>query len=266
MLKDFLYFDEDLIKTYGQQMSDDFSTEYTSISTEKQTTIGVNLPGKFLGPLGMNSNHSKKSELTGVLIKTISDYYNKFEKALNNYNDDHPYLDFLENNDLSDLTSVGRSIVRVEGSFKIPEEFDPMEVIEEHKKMLMEYSPMDDDIDNALMNKWFVEKENVLVPLILTLGDENIKAFTKVNKNKFVVDYNLLEEHEDNDLIFLFKSNGYKKINKEEKVVFNMVKDFFCIPRSVRRNILKEDLNIDGFKDITMKEDYLEVEILSIYK
>lgn len=267
MLKDFLYYDEKAINKYGAQISEKFRVEYQSVRKEIEDQASINLGlEKGVGKLGSAYKNAEKQGFEGIILNSIVTRYNDFEEALESKQDTGLYLDFISNKELSDLTSVNRNIIKAEGYLYIPEEFDEMEMIEENKEILMKYYPMETEEENDFMNKWFIDKENLMVPLKIEFQahQDEVLGFAKVNKENFIVDYDNILQYEEEPLIFLFKSNGYRKVDKK-KVVFSMVRDYLSIPRSIRRRFsLKE--NIDGIEDIFIDQDYLDVEILAIYK
>lgn len=267
MLKDFLYYDEKAINKYGAQLSEKFQVEYQILRKEFQDQVGLNVGlNEGISKLGLDYKTAEKSGLEGVVLNSIATRYNDFEEALESKEDSGLYLDFLSNKDLTDLTSVTRNIIKAEGYLSIPEEFDKMEMIEENKELLIKYSPMDTEEENDFMKKWFIDKKNSMVPLKIEFQvDENTTlGFGKVNKENFIVNYDNILDHEEEPLIFLFKSNGYRKI-KDDKVVFSMVKDYLSISRSIRRQFALED-SIDGIDDIVINQNYLDIEILAIYR
>jgi len=261
-LKEFIYFDETLIREYGSQLSQNFLIEFKKINTETNEKTGLEL-GQDL-PVGAQMKKAKSQELEGILINTISNQYKNFEELLSNSD---VYLNFLENDEITDLTTAGRgTIVTVEGIFSIPSEFDKMELVDENKELIFQESPMDTEMANKFLEKIFIEKNNCFIPLKLKLGEEEVSAFAKINKNKFIKDYDLIDEFENEYLVFTFKSNGYRKI-KTDKVVFSMTKDLFGLSRSMRRELSKTSSEkIEGIEDIKMKENYLDIELIAIYK
>lgn len=266
MLKDFIYFNEDLINKYGCQVSDDFMYEFDKIKVGN--TKGGGFSGGFKGLVSLDANTGGSKELEGNIIKNVSTIYSKFEGALNERRGEvyFDFLDMKETDFYDDLTLVGRNLVTVEGKFMIPNDFDIMDITQQYKHMILEESLMDTSEEDEFIKKVFIDQEHIIVPIKLKLGDHEVNAFSKIRTDFLLTEYDDIDEYENEDLVFTFKSNGFKKVIKP-KIVYDVNKDFIKYPRAIRREFIKEKKSsIDGFNNIYMEEDYLDIEIITIYK
>lgn len=268
MFKSIIYYNEKLIYQYGSLISESFKYDIEKVIEENDKGFGLS---GGIGGVSANFKHNGKKGVQGNIRKNVNLTYSEFESALNNERGDS-YFDFVDydpKDEYQDLEYIGRNkIARVEGTFLIPEEFDIMHMIGENKNILMASFPMEDKDDEAIF-KNMLSKENTLVPLKLELPfpEKNLKAFCKANIENFLIDFDAIDDYENDDMVFLFKTNGIKKVNNSNgKIVFDIIKDFFGISRAIRRQIKDGDQTLDGLEDIRMTEDYIEIELIAIYR
>ena len=115
MFRSFIYLNEEKMYSYLRQIDKEFANQPTEISKRKtrEGTIGNGL-------LGMNTG--TETEEKRELVKDITKDYDRFEKKLDELGGTEYFDLVLEDYDLNTVPNM--SIVRLNGSFEIPEQFD----------------------------------------------------------------------------------------------------------------------------------------------
>lgn len=115
MFRSFIYLNEEKMYSYLRQIDKEFANQPTEVSKRKtrEGAIGNGL-------LGVNAG--TETEEKRELVKDITKDYDRFEKKLDEL-DGTEYFDLvLKDYDLNTVPNM--SIIRVNGSFEVPEQFD----------------------------------------------------------------------------------------------------------------------------------------------
>lgn len=119
MFRSFIYLDQEKMYSYLRQIDEDYANQPVELSKKK--TRGGLFGTDFLG-VNAGMEIEEKREVTKDVIKD----YDRFEKKLEELSGSE-YFDFAL--DDYDINTVPRmSIIRVNGSFEIPEQFDMFSV------------------------------------------------------------------------------------------------------------------------------------------
>ena len=140
-----------------------------------------------------------------------------------------------------DINTVPRmSIIRVNGSFEIPEEFDMFSVAQKFMPLIT--SQIETTSDNVM-------------------GDDELTIASKLSMGNLEEEYAELEEYNEQEVYMLCKVVGIMQKDKVE--IFNPLKDFIKLPRAVRMGM---DSDTQGMETILVDDPVLKVEVIAIYK
>ena len=211
--------------------------------------------------LGAGLGISTEDTVTGEFT-TNPDYdYNEFEQKLAII-EGEDYFDFIVNADAYDLTTLpSMKLMRINGTFSIPESFDVVNLIETFKPLLMgQIETKTENEQEALTS--FVGDASADIPILIDFDDVIISA--KLNAKNLHEDYTALEEYFDQDVNFLCKIVGISRRDHVE--VFNPLKDFIRLNRTLRRSMDFSSANNIGLEPIVVDGPVLKVEVIAIYK
>lgn len=249
MFRSFIYLNEEKMYSYLRQIDKEFANQPTKISKRKtrEGTIGNGL-------LGMNAG--TETEEKRELVKDITKDYDRFEKKLDEL-DGTEYFDLiLEDYDLNTVPSM--SIVRLNGSFEIPEQFDMFNLAQNFMPLLKSQIQTSSQDKKELMET-FLENASADIPIIME--SEGLIVSSKLSTSFLEEEYAQLEEYSEQEVYMLCKVVG--KMQKNQVEIFNPLKDFIKLPRAVRRGM---DSDSDGFESIIIDGPVLKVEVIAMYK
>ncbi len=249
MFRSFIYLNEEKMYSYLRQIDKEFANQPTEISKRKtrEGMIGNGL-------LGMNAG--TETEEKRELVKDITKDYDRFEKKLDEL-DGTEYFDLiLEDYDLNTVPNM--SIVRLNGSFEIPEQFDMFNLAQNFMPLLKSQIQTSSQDEKELMET-FLENASADIPIIME--SEGLIVSSKLSTSFLEEEYAQLEEYSEQEVYMLCKVVG--KMQKNQVEIFNPLKDFIKLPRAVRRGM---DSDSDGFESIIIDGPVLKVEVIAIYK
>lgn len=158
-----------------------------------------------------------------------------------------------------DINTVPRmSIVRVNGSFEIPEQFDMFSVAQKFMPLITSQIETSSDNERELMEA-FLGKASADIPIVIE--DEELTIASKLSICNLEEEYAELEEYNEQEVYMLCKVVGIMQKDKVE--IFNPLKDFIKLPRAVRRGM---DSSGQGMEPILVDGPILKVEVIAMYK
>ncbi len=245
-----IYFDKETIKDYksiitGQRV---LEIEEYDVTNDK----GINADLKLV------SADAKSTKAYKAKIQE-SDLYEcaEFEKMLAGRED---YFDFTVSADYDITTVPSRSIVKMDGSLSIPEEFDLLKVIDLVKPWLMNSDEMLDMEETSRMaiQTFLGSAQATKIPLIFEC--EGSLLCTKLLQNNLLIDYEELTELED-DVTILARITS--NVVAKNKAFYDPLKDFIKLNRMMRKSLGERD---EGLKPILVDSEYRVIEILAMYR
>ena len=214
---------------------------------------GAKLDLKAVG-LDINATKAYKAKIQDSLLLNCDE----FEKALNGRDD---YFDFTTSSNY-DITTMRRgTIIKFDGYFKIPEEFDLIQTIDRFKPMLiasMTTNNMEESEKEALRE--FLDSTNAKIPVLVDFEEQILCS--KILSENLLVEYEALEEYEDLEVTILGRITSSNLISSS-KAFYDPLKDFMTLNRVMRRSI---GGRTDGLYEIYADRDYRTIEILAIYQ
>ena len=249
MFRSFIYLDQEKMYSYLRQIDADYANQPVEVSRKK--TRGGSLGTDFLG-VNAGIEIEEKREVTKDVIKD----YDRFEKKLEELSGSE-YFDFAL--DDYDINTVPRmSIIRVNGSFEIPEQFDMFSVAQNFMPLITSQIETSSDNEKELMEA-FLGKASADIPIIME--GEEVTIASKLSMGNLEEEYAELEEYNEQEVYMLCKVVGIRQKDKVE--IFNPLKDFIKLPRAVRRGM---DSDSQGMEPILVDGPVLKVEVIAIYK
>lgn len=202
------------------------------------------------------------NEMEGEILENLILDCNEFEELLESNSKDN-YFDFLASD--CDAETISRtSIIRFEGDFRIPTEFDMMDLINKFKPMLTSSMNLQNVQEEEIFNSIFT-KESTKIPAFLDCDYfEKRVGFAKLNSNNLCYELEHLEDFEDEDVTIIAKVLSRKNVTDKPIVVFDVMKDLFSLSRGIRRQIGEQE--IEGIQSIRSDKNILILEILAIYQ
>lgn len=252
MFRSFIYLDEDKLYSYMRLIQGKNTAQPTAIAHKKHTEVGATLRGVAV-------NHSVETDVTENITQDICFDYDQFELALNGLGGED-YFDCVVNDGYDITTIPAMNIARICAGFEIPEEFDAVKLIEMFKPMLMGQIETKNIGEQAAL-QGFLGNASADIPIIIDYND--ITLASKLNAKYLQEDYSLLEDYMDQDVYILFKTVGM--VRKESVEIFDPLKDFIRLPRTMRRQMTAGGKSI-GIDKISVDGPVLKAEIIAIYK
>lgn len=251
MFRSFIYLDEDKFYTYKRQIDGSNNAQPKSVLQKKSAGFSAAMRG-----LGVNG--AMETSVNGEFEKDASFDYDEFEYALSRL-DGEDYFDCVLN-DGYDLTTIpAMKILRICSGFEIPEAFDAVNLIEKFKPMLMgQIETKSSEEQEAL--EVFLGKASADIPFIIECDDVTISG--KLNAKYLREEYANLEDYADQDVYLLCKVVGM--VRKDTVEIFDPLKDFIRLPRTVRRQ-MNANGNSVGLDKISVEGPVLKVEVIAIY-
>lgn len=214
---------------------------------------GAKLDLKAVG-LDINATKAYKAKIQDSLLLNCDE----FEKALNGRDD---YFDFTTSSNY-DITTMRRgTIIKFDGYFKIPEEFDLIQTIDRFKPMLiasMTTNNMEESEKEALRE--FLDSTNAKIPVLVDFEEQILCS--KILSENLLVEYEALEEYEDLEVTILGRITSSNLISSS-KAFYDPLKDFMTLNRAMRRGMGERT---EGLNEIFVDVDYRTIEIVAIYQ
>lgn len=249
MFRSFIYLDQEKMYSYLRQIDVDYA--YQPVELSKKKTRGGSFGTDVLG-VNAGIEIEEKREVTKDVIKD----YDQFEKKLEELSGSE-YFDLVL--DDYDINTVPRmSIIRVNGSFEIPEQFDMFSVAQKFMPLITSQIETSSDNERELMEA-FLGKASADIPIVME--DEELTIASKLSMGSLEEEYAELEEYNEQEIYILCKVVGI--IQKDKVEIFNPLKDFIKLPRAVRRGM---DSRNQGMEPILVDGPVLKVEVIAIYK
>lgn len=255
MFKNLIYFDSNKVAEYGAVLEGKKHIAIKNVKVSSGKSLSAKVPMLSGGVNGSN-------EMEGEIVENLILDCNEFEELLKSKSKDN-YFDFLENE--CDSETIPRtSIIRFEGGFRIPSEFDMMDLINKFKPMLASSMNLQNTQEEEMFNKIF-EKESTKIPAFLDCGNfEDRLGFAKLNSNNLCCELEHLDDFEDEEVTIIAKVLSRKDVNDKPIVLFDIMKDLFSLSRGIRREMGEQE--IEGIKSIKSDENIIILEVLAIYQ
>ncbi|PRT39170.1 DUF6414 family protein [Bacillus wiedmannii] len=255
MFKNLIYFDSNKVAEYRAVLE---GKKYVKINKVKVNS-GKSLNAKVSV---LSGGISGSNEMEGEIVESLILDCNEFEGLLESNSKDN-YFDFSQ--DEWDAETIPRtSIIRFEGDFRIPTEFDMMDLINKGKPMLTSSMNIQNAQEEELFNKIFA-KESTKIPAFLECNKfEERVGFAKLNANNLCYELEHLEDFEDEEVTVIAKVLSRKNVTDKPIVVFDIMKDLFSLGRGIRRTMSKEE--IEDIQSITSDKNIIILEVLAIYQ
>lgn len=256
MFKNLIYFDLDKITEYRAVLEGERQVKFKNARVTTDQTLNANI--KVLSG-GKNESNELEGELQDNLILDC----NEFEELLERKSKDN-YFDFIEGDNEYDAETIPRaSIMRFEGNFHIPEEFEIMDLINQFKPMLIQGMDIDTSEEEEIFNAIFA-KENTKLPAFMNSEIfESRVGFTRLLSNNMLYSLVDLEDFEGEEVTVIAKVLNRKNVVKKSIVVFDVLKDLFSLSRGIRRQM---GADVEGVENIKSSENIINLEVLAIYQ
>lgn len=249
MFRSFIYLDQEKMYSYLRQIDVDYANQ--PVESIKKKTRGGSLGMDFLG-LNAGTEIEEKREVTKDVIKD----YDRFEKKLEELSGSEYFDLALDDYDINTVPRM--SIIRVNGSFEIPEEFDMFSVAQKFMPLITSQIETTSDNERELMEA-FLGKASADIPIVME--DDELTIASKLSMCNLEEEYAELEEYNEQEVYMLCKVVGI--MQKEKVEIFNPLKDFIKLPRAVRRGM---DSDSQGMETILVDGPVLKVEVIAMYK
>lgn len=249
MFRSFIYLDEEKMYSYLRQIDNDFANQPHEVSKKKTK-------GGSIGTDVFGINTGTEIEERRELVRDIVKDYDRFEKQLEKLVDEE-YFDFVLN-DYDIFTVPNMSIIRLVGSFEVPEQFDMFNLAQNFMPLITNQIQTSNEDEKEMMEN-FLGQASADIPIIMEF--DGIAVSGKLSTCHLEEDYEQLEDYHEQDVYMLCKVVG--KMQKDQVEIFNPLKDFIRLPRAVRRGMDSDDEN---FKAIVIDGPVLKVEVIAIYK
>lgn len=249
MFRSFIYLDQEKMYSYLRQIDADYANQ--PVELNKKKTRGGSFGTDFLG-VNAGTEIEEKREVTKDVIKD----YDRFEKKLEELSGSEYFDLALDDYDINTVPRM--SIIRVNGRFEIPEQFDMFSVAQKFMPLITSQIETSSNNERELMEA-FLGKASADIPIVME--DEELTIASKLSIGSLEEDYAELEEYNEQEVYILCKVVGI--IQKDKVEIFNPLKDFIKLPRAVRRGM---DSGNQGMEPILVDGPVLKVEVIAIYK
>ncbi|WP_254624384.1 DUF6414 family protein, partial [Cytobacillus firmus] len=184
MFKNLIYFDSNKVAEYGAVLEGKKHVAIKNVKVSSGKSLSAKVPVVSGGISGSN-------EMEGEIVENLLLDCNEFEVLLASKSKDN-YFDFLEN-EYDSETIPRTSIIRFEGGFRIPSEFDMMDLINQFKPMLTSSMNLQNAQEEELFNKIFAKDSTKIPAFIESSVVFDILKFPKVDGIACpeLVDYNV---------------------------------------------------------------------------
>lgn len=169
MFRSFIYLDQEKMYSYLRQIDADYANQPVELSRKK--TRGGSFGTDFLG-VNAGIEIEEKREVTKDVIKD----YDRFEKKLEELSGSEYFDLALDDYDLNTVPRM--SIIRVNGSFEIPEKFDMFSVAQKFMPLITSQIETSSDNERELMEA-FLGKASADIPIVME--DEEVTIASKLS-------------------------------------------------------------------------------------
>jgi len=255
MFRTLVYFDAKKIAEYKSLIKGEKTVTFKNIkvSSEKSGKVDFQV---FSGGAG------GKSEMDGEILSNYLLDCKEFENSLKDMDD---YFDFIQDPNF-DIETISRSsIIRFNGTFERPPEFDMLDLINQFKPILVKSVDTSSDEEEQMLSL-FLGKESTKVPIFIE-NDEEFSGrlgFSKINSNYLCCDMDSLDDFENEDVTIIAKIISKRDIMDKPVVVYDVMKDLFSMSRAIRRQFNNNPM--EGINNISINEDFMILEVLAIYQ
>lgn len=250
MFVEMIYYDKKTIAEYKVIIQGSKSLEISEYEIANDKGGKVDLKALSAG------TKATKKYTAKVMGSMLYDYA-EFENMLENRDD---FFDFTK--DEFDIKTINRgSIIKFDSFFRIPEEFDMVQSVEDFKSLIMSYLDSEeiDKDDKEVVQNILENAKTSKIPLVMD-NDEYVFS-SKINKENLISEIMDLEEFEDEEVTILARlASG---VISENKPYYDPLKDYISLNRAMRKNI--GDLG-DEFKPFKLDRKYRKIDVLAIYR
>lgn len=254
MFRTLIYFDKKKITEYKSLIERKKAVELKNVKISNEKS------GKTQIPL-VSGGITGKSEMDGQILENYLLDCEEFENILKDRED---YFDFTE--DYFDIETIQKScIIRFEGTFNIPAEFDMYDMINQFRPMLVNSIDANSTEEVEIL-KSLLGKESTKIPIFIeNEQDFNERlSFSKLNSKNLCCDIESLEDFENESLIFVAKLISRKDVEGRDVIVYDVLKDLFSMSRALRRQL--QDNEIEVINNISIDENFMILEVLAVYQ
>ncbi|WP_391206596.1 hypothetical protein [Psychrobacillus sp. L4] len=255
MFRNLIYFDSKKVMDYRSILEGKKYVSIKNIKVSSEKSLAAKMP-VISGGIG------GASEMDGEILENLLLDCEEFESLLEKKNR-NDYFDFTIDN--FDAETIPKSaIIRFEGKFIIPEEFDMMDLINKFKPMLATNMNLQNSQEEEIFGSLF-GKESTKIPAFIECDNfEDRVGFAKFNSNNLCYELESLEDYEEEDVTILAKVLSKKEANNRPIIVFDIMKDLFSLGRGIRRQMGSQE--IEGIENIKTDKNIIILEVLAIYQ
>lgn len=252
MFRSFVYLDTDKLYTYKCQI-DGGKSEKPKTITQKHTA-GIATTIKAIAV-----NAATEMSVNLEFINDVNIDYDHFETNLSRF-EGEDFFDCVLNDDY-DLASVpAMKLIRLCSSFEIPEAFDAVNLVDCFMPMLIGQVTTASNAEQEALES-ILGNASADIPFVVEFDDISVAG--KLNAKYLNEEYANLEDYADQDVYILCKAVGM--IRKDNVEIFDPLKDFIRLPRTMRRQMTAEGKSV-GLDKISIEGPVLKVEVIAIYK
>ena len=251
MFRSFVYLNDDKMYAYKSILDRQPNTTPKSYSKTQKTT------GKIIPNLVSAELSAERTE-SGEISTSIIYHYNQFEEALNQVEGESFFNFTLYDHEYDIKTLPTTSIIKVQGFLEIPDDFDIFQMVTQYKPFIEQYSGIPSEKEFEV--KEILKMVNSDVPIMMEYDDVLIAA--KLTSKHLLEDYTELENYQELPITLLCKVEGL--IDKDEVAIYNPLKDFIKMNRTMRRMSNLE--SNEQLQPIYVEGPVLKVEVIAIYK
>ena len=252
MFRSFVYLDENKMYTYKRQLDGRNQAQPKTMTQKRSADVSA-------GCSKLKATGSIETSIDSDFERDVSFDYDQFEAALQ-LREGEDYFDFVLNPEYDLTTIPAMKIIRLNCPFLVPEGFDAINLVERFMPMLMGTIETSSSEEQEAMEK-ILGEASADIPVVSELDDITVSG--KLRGSNLKEEYSALEDYSEQDVFMLCKVVGVSRKQKVE--VFDPLKDFVKLPRTMRRQ-MASDGNTMGLEKIEVDGPVLKVEVIAIYK
>jgi|GEM_PF-438300 len=253
MFRSFIYANTDKIYEYYSLI--DESIKEKIVKGERKINVNGKLSAKMFA-LGGEKTNTYQTEFSQYFL---SDYHH-FETKLEEL-DGEKYFDLEQSFENYDIKSLPKaSIGKLESSFYVPEGFDFVDLI--HKFMPAIKPTLDIKEEEEGLYDAFLGDTKADIPIVFEFDNNLVTG--KLDNRFLLEDYNQLEEYESDEVTVLFRLLSKK--NGNNIVIYDPLKDFIKLNRTLRRSADFSKSGSDEFSPIKLDGSVIKIEVIAIYR
>lgn len=204
-------------------------------------------------------NAATETSVNREFINDVNIDYDHFETNLSRL-EGEDFFDCVLN-DNYDLASVpAMKLIRLCSSFEIPEAFDAVNLVDRFMPMLIGQVTTASNAEQEALES-ILGNASADIPFVVEFDDISVAG--KLNAKYLNEEYANLEDYADQDVYILCKAVGL--IRKDNVEIFDPLKDFIRLPRTMRRQMTADGKSV-GLDKISIEGPVLKVEVIAIYK